>query len=87
MHCQILDKVKQNSTHIKTSNMETFIASINVYDYEHFRDKVMKECKISRATWSNWINGKGIESKYKPVIDNVAREMFGRTVFGEGGDQ
>ena len=38
--------------------METFIASINIYDYERFRDRVMKECNISRATWSNWINGK-----------------------------
>ena len=65
--------------------MKTFIASINIYDYERFRDRVTKECNISRATWSNWINGKGIETKYKPVIDRVATEMFGRTIFGEGG--
>lgn len=65
--------------------MEQFIASINIYDYERFRDRVVKECNISRSTWSNWINGKGIETKYKPIIDQVAREMFGRTIFGEGG--
>ena len=67
--------------------MENFIASINIYDYEHFRDRVMKECNISRTTWSNWTNGKGIESKYKPIIDRVATEMFGRAVFQEGGNK
>lgn len=68
--------------------METFIASINIYDYERFRESVMRECNISRSTWSNWINGKGVESKYKPIIDRVARDMFGRLVFGkEGGGE
>lgn len=68
--------------------METFIASINIYDYERFRESVMRECNISRSTWSNWINGKGVESKYKPIIDRVASDMFGRLVFGkEGGGE
>ena len=62
--------------------MNTFIASINIYDYERFRDQVMKECNISRATWSNWRNGGSIEKKYKPIIDRVATEMFGHPVFG-----
>lgn len=65
--------------------MKTFIASINIYDYERFRDRVVKDCKVSRSTWSNWRNGGPIEAKYKPIIDQVAREMFGRTIFGEGG--
>lgn len=68
--------------------METFIASINIYDYERFRNRCIAECNVSSATWSNWRNGKGIEKKYKPIIDLVATEMFGRTVFGkEGGQQ
>ena len=76
-----------DSGHLKSSTMEQFIASINIYDYERFRDRVVKECNISRATWSNWINGKGIERKYKPIIDRVATEMFGSPVFGKGGEK
>lgn len=68
--------------------MNTFISQINVYDYERFRDRCIAECNISRTTWSNWRNGASITEKYKPIIDKVAREMFGRTVFGEeGGNQ
>ena len=65
--------------------MEQFIASINIYDYERFRARVIEACQVTRSTWSNWRNGGPIEAKYKPIIDQVAREMFGRTVFGEGG--
>ena len=69
-------------------NMNTFISSINIYDYERFRDRCIAECNISRTTWSNWRNGAAITEKYKPIIDRVAAEMFGRTVFGqEGGKQ
>jgi len=61
--------------------MEDFIKTINVYDYEHFRDKIMKECNISRSTWSAWRNGGSISKKYKSIIDRIAVDMFGRTVF------
>lgn len=68
--------------------MNTFISSINIYDYERFRDRCIAECNISRTTWSNWRNGAAITKKYKPIIDRVAAEMFGHTVFGkEGGQQ
>ena len=68
--------------------MNTFISSINIYDYERFRDRCIAECNISRTTWSNWRNGAAITEKYKPIIDRVAAEMFERTVFWkEGGQQ
>ena len=68
--------------------MNNFIAQINIYDYERFRDRCVAECNISRTTWSNWRNGAAITEKYKPIIDRVAAEMFGRTVFAkEGGQQ
>lgn len=68
--------------------MNTFIAQINIYDYEKFRDRCIAECNISRTTWSNWRNGGAITEKYKPIIDSVAMAMFGRTVFGmEGGEE
>ena len=66
-------------------HMEQFIASINSYDYERFRARAIEACQVTRSTWSNWRNGGPIEAKYKPIIDQVAREMFGRTIFGEGG--
>ncbi len=75
------------------NEMEKFIASINVYDYEKFRDRVIKECIVTRSTWSNWRSGKPMEAKYKPIVDKIAIEMFGRPVFGtetqdqEGGQQ
>ena len=67
--------------------MNNFIAQINIYDYERFRDRCVAECNISRTTWSNWRNGAAITEKYKPIIDRVAAEMFGRTVFGKDGGQ
>lgn len=67
--------------------MEQFITTINIYDYERFRDRCIAECNISRTTWSNWRNGGAITEKYKPIIDRVATEMFGSTVFVEGGQQ
>lgn len=67
--------------------MEQFIASINIYDYERFRARVIEACQVTRSTWSNWRNGGPIETKYKPIIDHVATEMFGRPVFGKGGEK
>ena len=67
--------------------MNTFIASINVYDYERFRDRIMRECNISRSTWSNWRNGAVPEKKYRQIINQVAAEMFGRPVFEKGGEK
>lgn len=65
--------------------MNTFIQTINIYDYERFRDRVRERCNVSRSTWSNWTKGGPVSAKYKAVIDEVALDMFGRTVFGKGG--
>lgn len=46
--------------------MEQFIASINIYDYERFRDTIKTRCNISRTTWSNWRNGGSIEKSTNP---------------------
>lgn len=67
------------------NTMNTFITTLNIYDYERFRDRCIAECNISRTTWSNWRNGSSITDKYKPIIDKVSLELFGRTVFGKGG--
>lgn len=68
--------------------MNEFISTINHFEYVDFRNRCMKECRISRTAWSKWINGGDMASKYKEDIDRIAVEMFGRPVFGEkGGDQ
>ena len=63
--------------------MNQFINTINRHDYERFRNRVMHDCNISRATWSNWSAGKYKPLPvYRPIIDRIAIEMFGREVFG-----
>lgn len=62
--------------------MEDFIKTINIYDYERFRARVIQECNVSTATWSNWRNGKNEpEAKYKTIIDKIATEMFGAPIY------
>lgn len=62
--------------------MEDFIKTINIYDYERFRARVIQECNVSTATWSNWRNGKNEpEAKYKAIIDKIATEMFGAQIY------
>lgn len=65
--------------------MEKFLYSINVYDYERFRDRVVEKCNVSRSAWSNWRNGGNVDRKFHSIIDEIATDMFGRAVFGEGG--
>ena len=62
--------------------MEDFIKTINIYDYERFRARVIQECNVSTATWSNWRNSKNEpEAKYKEIIDRIATEMFGAPIY------
>ena len=61
--------------------MEEFIKTINVFDYKRFRDRVVKECNISRTSWSRWCAGAVITEKYKPIIDKIALELFGCSIF------
>lgn len=70
--------------------MEEFIKTINVYDYERFRARVIDECQVSTATWSHWRNSKHEPTaKYKQIIDQIATEMFGAPIYntGKGGQQ
>ena len=67
--------------------MEDFLKTINIFQYELFREHVVKACNISMASWSYWRNGGTVSRKYKPIINIVAVDMFGRKVFTEGGDQ
>lgn len=71
--------------------MEEFIKLIkpDTAPFDRFRERVMQECNVSRQTWYNWAGGKPIEAKYKPIIDRIALEMFGTSVFAteKGGAQ
>ena len=65
--------------------MEEFIKSIkpDTTPYDNFRDRVMRECLVSRQTFYNWEHGQPIDPKYKPVINRIAAELFGKPVFSE----
>lgn len=62
--------------------MEEFIKTLNIYDYAAFRDACIKECNITNQAWSTWRMGKvAISEKYHGIINKVATDLFGRTVF------
>lgn len=63
--------------------MENFIKSIkpDTTPYDTFRDRVMRDCLVSRQTFYNWEHGQTVDPKYKPVINRIATEMFGKPVF------
>ena len=67
--------------------MNEFIKTINIWEYERFRDRVKSECNIGSMAWSRWRNGCVIADKYKPIINRIAVEMFGRAVFKERGQE
>jgi hypothetical protein len=46
------------------------------------RDRIIDECRISRATWWNWKGGKTeIPFWAKEKIDLIAQQELGRKVF------
>lgn len=62
--------------------MQDFIKTLNIDDYATFRAACMKACNIGRAQWSNWRTGKvKVPEKYHDIINKVASDLFGRTVF------
>ena len=62
--------------------MRDFIKTLNIFDYAIFRNTCMKECNVTRATWSLWIrNLVEVPAKYHDTINNVSESLFGRTVF------
>ena len=67
--------------------MEEFIKKVkpDTTDYDTFRDRVKKECNVSRQTFYNWEHGTPVDAKYKPIINRLAEEIYGKTAFAEGG--
>lgn len=65
--------------------MENFIKSIkpDTTPYDTFRERVMKECIVSRQTFYNWEHGTPVDGKYKTIINRIALDMFGKAVFTE----
>lgn len=81
----IFNKVNKNIDMEETTkvfDLVEFLKTINTYDYAAFRDACMKECNVDRTTWSNWRKGKyDVVGKYHDIINKVATDLFGRTVF------
>lgn len=69
--------------------MEEFVKEIRegVEKYNLFRQRVMDECNVGRMAFYSWSHGEPISKKYKPIIDRIAMEIYGKSVFftEEGG--
>lgn len=65
--------------------MIEFLSTINVYQYNEFRHAVIERCNVTPSAWCQWINGGSISNKYKPIINEIAQEMFHRPVWEEKG--
>lgn len=65
--------------------MEEFVKQIKqeTMKYNTFREHVIKECIITRQTFYTWEHGYPITPKYKPIINRIAEEVYGRKVFDE----
>ncbi len=65
--------------------MEEFIKPIleQFEQFKQFKERVITECNVSDVTFRNWSNGGGMEKKYKPIINRIAEEMYGKKVFEE----
>lgn len=61
--------------------MFNYLKTINHFDYCKFRERVIAECNISAVAWYKWSKGGPISEKYKPIINRIALEMFGKNVF------
>ena len=62
--------------------MRDFIKTLNIFDYATFRNTCIKECNVTRGTWSLWIRGiVKVPEKYHDIINKVAVDLFGQTVF------
>lgn len=64
--------------------MREFIKTLNIFDYATFRNTCMKECNVTRATWSLWTRDiVNVPVKYHTIINNVSESLFGIKVFEE----
>ena len=60
--------------------MEEFITEIKG-NYDLFRQRVMDECIVTRQTFYSWSHGEPMLEKYKPIINRIAMEIYGKKVF------
>ena len=64
--------------------MKEFIKTLNIFDYATFRNACIKDCNVTRATWSLWIRDiVEVPAKYHTIINNVSEELFKTKVFEE----
>jgi hypothetical protein len=72
---QLLTNVK------KINEMKEFIDNLTLREYELFRRKVMYECCITRVTFANWKMGYPVAKRFQERIDEIAKEITGKTIF------
>ena len=65
----------------KKKEVKNFIENLTIRQYEYFRRKVLVSCSVTRATFSNWRNGKTVPMHYHEKINAIAEELTGKTIF------
>ena len=67
--------------------MEEFIKEINPQPspYDQFRNRVISECNVTPQAFYGWCRGETVSAKYRPIINRIALEIYGREVFTESG--
>ena len=67
----------------KKKEVKKFIENLTVRQYEDFRRKVLFSCSVTRATYSNWRNGKTVPKHYHEKINAIAQEITGNKIFSD----
>lgn len=76
--CQIFNNVKFKT---KKKEVKNFIENLTIRQYDDFRRKVLVSCSVTRATYSNWKNGKTVPKHYHEKINAIAEELTGTKIF------
>lgn len=66
-----------------TNKMKVFIENLTLREYKLFRKRVMDRCCITRNTFANWKSGGPVAKRYQEPLDEIAKEITGKTIFPE----
>jgi len=72
---------------IKMTQLQEFIEAMPHGRADEFRNRVVQECQITQGMFRLWRNGLNVSEKYHGTINAIATDMFGQTIFKEGGQQ
>lgn len=81
------ESINETKIQIKMTQLQEFIEAMPHGRADEFRNRVVQECQITQGMFRLWRNGLNVSEKYHGTINAITMEMFGQTVFKEGGQQ